>query len=629
MGGFIHRTTVGVVLVAMMALAGAGAAQAAWSGLDPLAGGRYNHTATLLADGRVLVAGGSDTAPLASARVYDPKTSTWSNAASMNNARQGEAAVLLHSGKVLVAGGYAPGALPASPSGYTRTAEIYDPATDAWTQVASMGAGRFQPTMTVLDDGRVLVAGGYGDVDGPNGVRQAVSLDSAELYDPAHDTWTAAAPMASPRSLDTATLLPGGDVLVAGGLDSATGELASAERYHPQDDTWAPAGSLATARDAATATALPSGDVLVAGGSGGSDSALASAEIYRAGSGTWEPAHDMAGARQSAAAALLKDGTVLVAGGKGSRGGDPLASTERYDPALDTWTDAGALALGRPNLTLTALTDGRALVVGGAAGTAVGFSGSPDVERFSLATTSLTALDFGSLLVGTPSDVKTAVLTNTGNVPVDVTGVSIAGPSAFQIVSDTCHAATIAAGDTCTVDVRFTPSAAGGRTATLTVADGSTAAGSTTATLSGAGTDPASTAAGAPQGGGQGAPAPTAGSAGGPAAGQTGTAPGAGRPTAGGKGAAHATCTVKTARSHGRTRSTVTCAVAWPTSDAVALRARLIQGKRVLASGRATTRGGRAVLQLRAAGRLRKGRYTVAIARADGTPVLRQAVRAA
>jgi hypothetical protein len=85
---------------------------------------------------------------------------------------------------------------------------------------------------------------------------------------------------------------------------------------------------------------------------------------------------------------------------------------------------------------------------------------------------------------------------------------------------------------------------------------------------------------------------------------------------------------VSTARSHGRSRSTVTCVVAWPTKDAVALRGRLLQGKRVMASARATARNGRAVLRLRAAGRLRAGRYTVAITRSNGTSVLNQTVRA-
>src|SRR3954453_21229573 len=184
MGGFV-RTTVGIVLAVTMALGAAGAAQAAWSGADSLSSGRYNHTATLLNDGRVLVAGGNNSRPLDSARLYDPATGRWSSAAPMNVAREGDGAVVLRSGKVLVAGGVTPSADTASATGaYTRTAEIYDPARNTWARTQSMGTARFQPTMTVLQDGRVLVAGGSGDIDTGSGTIAAASLATAEIYDP-------------------------------------------------------------------------------------------------------------------------------------------------------------------------------------------------------------------------------------------------------------------------------------------------------------------------------------------------------------------------------------------------------------------------------------------------------------
>ena len=626
MGVFVRRATVGIVLAVVMALAGTGAAQAAWSGVGSLDSGRYNHTATLLNDGRVLVTGGNNNGPLDSAELYDPATNRWSKAAPMNYARHGHAAVPLPSGKVLVAGGFAPAADPASPSGHTSTAEIYDPAANTWTKAASMSTGRLQPTMTVLNDGRVLVAGGSGDIETDQGLLRAVPLASAEIYDPEKNEWTDVAPMWVPRALHTATLLHSGKVLVAGGFDGATGELSSAELYDPVTNEWEATEPLAEARDSATATALPNGEVLVAGGDGGARGTLGSAEVYQPESGTWRATASMAGARQTAAAALLKDGTVLVAGGEDTFG-QPLMNTERYDPAANTWTDAGAMAVARKQESLTALDDGLALVVGGNPG---GLSdGLAGVERFSTVTTTLTAADFESRLIGTPSGVVSSVLTNTGSTPLVVTGVSVVGPDAgdFAIASESCLAAPVLPGESCQIGLRFTPTAAGARSATLTVAD-NTAAGTSTASLSAIGQQPApAVAATSPAG-----DAPTGASAaaeGARQAGRTGTggsASGSRSRSAHGR-AARTTCTVKTTRRHGRRGTTVTCRMSWPTRQAVALNARLMHGATVLARTRATARAGHAALTLRPARRLRSGRYTVMIARRDGTMVLRQKIR--
>jgi N-acetylneuraminic acid mutarotase len=624
MGGLVHRAAVGAVLALAVALGCAGAAQAAWSGIDALGTARYGHTATPLPDGRVLVAGGNDSGPLGSAELYDPAAHRWSNAHSMNVARHGHAAVLMRSGKILVAGGSAPADPASNASGYTRTAEIYDPAANTWTEAASMSTGRFQPTMTALPDGRVLVAGGSGDIETPDGVRAAVPLASAEVYDPANDSWTDVPSMSVPRALATATPIENGKVLVAGGYDDATGELSSAELYDPSTDRWSKTGSLAEARDAATATALPNGEVLVAGGDSG-DGALASAELYRPASGTWRAAARMAGVRQTAAAALLSDGTVLVAGGEDARFGDLLDTTERYDPAADRWTDGARMAAARTRHTLTALDGGRALAVGGNPG---GFaSGLGSVDRFSQVATTVTAAGFGIRPIGIWSGVQTSVLTNAGSAPLLVSGVSIAGANAedFEVASEACQASPIAPGETCRIDLRFMPTAAGARSATLTVAD-NTAAGTSTAALSGTGVGP--TPAPTTPGG----DAPTRPSAATGAAGPGGVA-GAGRRGVAGtsarspRRAARASCKVKTTRSHGQSRSIVTCRVTWPTRRATALRARLMRGTSVLASARWTARARSATVRLRPARRLHRGRYTVVIARRDRTVVLRRSIR--
>ena len=155
-----------------------------------------------------------------------------------------------------------------------------------WTATGSLATARDDHTATLLPNGKVLVAGGY---DGSG------TLASAELYDPASGTWTATGSLATARYRHTATLLPNGKVLVAGGSDNS-GALASAELYDPASGTWTATGSLATARDCHTATLLPNGKVLVAGGFDGSGS-LASAELYDPASGTWTATGSLATAR--------------------------------------------------------------------------------------------------------------------------------------------------------------------------------------------------------------------------------------------------------------------------------------------------------------------------------------------
>ena len=141
------------------------------------------------------------------------------------------------------------------------------------------------------------------------------------------------------RSQHTATLLPNGKVLVAGGLDSSSNSLASAELYDPASGTWMETGNLAFARSQHTATLLPNGKVLVAGGLDSSSNSLASAELYDPASGIWTSTGSLEFARSQHTATLLLDGNVLVAGG--FVGGDfatPSSSAELYDPVIGAWT---------------------------------------------------------------------------------------------------------------------------------------------------------------------------------------------------------------------------------------------------------------------------------------------------
>jgi hypothetical protein len=324
---------------------------ASWVTTGPLNTARYAHTATLLSNGKVLVAGGSGGIITydSSAELYDPTTGLWSVTASMANARAYHAAVLLPNGKVLVAGGL--GITNLFTTVLLSSSELYDPVAAAWTPTGSMTDARSYHTATLLLSGKVLVAGG---LLGTN------ALSSAELYDPVAGTWTSTSPMNTARYNHTATLLPNGDVLVAGGY--RTSVLSSAELYNPTNGTWTPVNPLNTPRYNHTATVLPNGTVLVAGGDNG-PGALSSAELYNPISGTWAPTGSMTLTREQHTAVLLPFGEVLVAGGW--YGDSTTATAELYDPVSATWTATASMASQRAAHTATLLANGGLLVAGG------------------------------------------------------------------------------------------------------------------------------------------------------------------------------------------------------------------------------------------------------------------------
>jgi hypothetical protein len=228
------------------------------------------HTATLLGDGQVLLAGGDS--GHASAELYDPATGTFTSVGPMTESRSGHTASLLADGRVLVAGG--------SGRPESASSEVYDPGTRAFRAGGSMAAGRVNHTATTLGDGRVLLCGGRDTT-----TMSYAAIRSCELNDPATETFTGAGEMAVPRVWHTATLLLDGRVLLAGGSGS-DGSLGSAELYDPQSGRFSSAGSMVDRRDMFTAALLQDGRVLVAGGhvSGGGDlgySEIDKAELYR------------------------------------------------------------------------------------------------------------------------------------------------------------------------------------------------------------------------------------------------------------------------------------------------------------------------------------------------------------
>jgi hypothetical protein len=313
---------------------------------------REAHTATVLDDGDVLIAGGgASEGYLASAEIFDPVTNLWRAAASMNSPRSEHRAVRLASGKVLVVGG-------ASTGGLVDSAEIYDPVLDRWGAAASSGQIVSQFSLTALSNSRVLLAGG---LTGNRG--SAVAL----LYDPTTNTWSPAANMGQARWGHAAVVLPSGKVLVIGGDKGLGAPLASAELYDPVTNTWAPAGTMAAARNYTAAVLLQTGKVLVAGGSSlyGVGGPMASAEIYDPATNQWTTVGNLATARTVAAAALLGDGQVLVSGGQNVLLTTfALASAEIFDPVTGLWSDAFPMHAARSRPTATTLGDGSVLVVG-------------------------------------------------------------------------------------------------------------------------------------------------------------------------------------------------------------------------------------------------------------------------
>jgi len=342
-----HPTTITasppVISVATQGDATRAATAAPVSNELPMARRHVAHTATLLPNGKVLLAGGGRDPGDA---VYDPSTSKWSPAASLATSRAYHTATLLPDGKVLIAGGTSEGKELAS-------AEIYDPSCNSWSSAGSLEMQRERHTATLLPNGKLLVTGG-------RGISRNVS--SAELYDPSSNAWSSAGKLAKGRFEHTATLLPSGKVLVVGGWGGSP-YLSSAELYDPSCNTWSDAGSLTTAREGHTATLLAGGKVLVVGGQNGRPHYVANAELYDPSGNTWSSAGNLAKARDLHTATLLASGKVLVAGGSGVRAG--LVGAELYDPSSNTWSDAGALTTPREEHTATLLPNGKVLVTGG------------------------------------------------------------------------------------------------------------------------------------------------------------------------------------------------------------------------------------------------------------------------
>jgi hypothetical protein len=323
------------------------------------------------------------------------QSGTWTNTGSLNTPRTAHTATLLANGQVLVVGGEDAG------NKFLTSAELYSPATGKWTVTGSTATPRLDHTATLLPNGEVLVAGGYLGIDQHY---QAIYTATAELYDPSHGTWKPTGSMTVPRAWHGATLLPNGLVLVAGGTNTTT----SAELYDPSKGTWTTTGSLpnfhlvaltllqdgralaidesgssitpgqlydfSTRQWTATtnmyyshtgvsAALLPNGDVLVYG----NKFSCYAAEFYNPSANTWARTLGQCyNAISFGPMALLGTGKVLLAGGAVTYSGKSFPSTNSrlYDPSTNSWSVTGSL-MQPVRHSATRLFNGQVLAVGG------------------------------------------------------------------------------------------------------------------------------------------------------------------------------------------------------------------------------------------------------------------------
>src|SRR6185369_6905124 len=378
-----------------------------WESGNPLSVARTGASATLMPDGRVLIAGGKDADgnALASAELFNAD-GTVSAAPTMSTARYGHSAIMLMDGYVLVAGGHT------TAGGVTNTSELFDPLTNTWQAVpGTMSDARADFTMSQLQDGDVLIAGGDSGT---------APISSVEKFSLVANGFQYFGTLATARKSHAAAVLNDGRVLIAGGsgLDSDNNAVAlnSSELYDPTSNSIVAGPSLTAARFAHTATTLIDGKVLLAGGNDGTND-LASAEIYDPAAGTiTASASSLATARSHHTALLLpNNNSVLIAGGTSAN--QDLNSTELYQSWNQAFIANAPMTAARNGAVSSPVaTDGVALLAGG--------SNQSSTELYGFATVKTDYKDY-------PPD-TTVNITGTGWVPGETVTLTLVESPTFD-----------------------------------------------------------------------------------------------------------------------------------------------------------------------------------------------------
>lgn len=337
------------------------AASGTWTFTGNLHSSRDGHTATLLTDGTVVVAGGElNNVALASSEVYSQSTGTWSTVGSLNVARVNASAVLLANGTALVMGG----CVGNCQSSTTATAEIYNATSHTWSLTGNMLTKRAYFGADMLPGGKILAVGGCTTFN-INGCANVTV--KTEIYDPATGKWSATGSMTVARGALTATMLTNGKVLAAGGQNAAGDALASSELYNPATGKWTLTGKMNVARDEHTAVLLANGNVLALGGENINGISTAKTELYNPATGKWTLTGNLNTGRLEHTATLLMNSNVLISGGKKVTllTETVLASAELYNPATGVWTRTGSLHNARTGHTATLLHSGTVIDASG------------------------------------------------------------------------------------------------------------------------------------------------------------------------------------------------------------------------------------------------------------------------